>query len=126
FVKELFDILEEKIGDPELTVSRLAEEMHLTTESLRRKLKELTGLSTQKLLCQIRVGLAALYLEKTTNSITWIAFEVGFNSSSYFAKCFQEFYDRTPLQYRRQAAALSPPPEGWISEFGRRFSAPKT
>lgn len=126
FLKELFDILEKKIGDPELTVARLAKDMYMTTESLRRKLKELTGLSTQTFLCHIRVGLAALYLKKTTNSITWIALEAGFNSSSYFGKCFQEFYGKTPSQYRQEAGAYSSHQEVWISEFGRRFSAPKS
>jgi AraC-like DNA-binding protein len=37
------------------------------------------------------------------HSISAIAFEVGFNSSSYFTRCFKEEYNKTPSEYLQES-----------------------
>ncbi|MCD8260966.1 MAG: helix-turn-helix domain-containing protein [Bacteroides sp.] len=36
-----------------------------------------------------------------TRTVSEIAYEVGFNSPSYFIKCFRELFGITPAQYQK-------------------------
>lgn len=49
-----------------------------------------------------RIEKARLYLINTSMTVSQIAFQTGFNSSSYFGKAFKERYGVTPKQYREQ------------------------
>ncbi|MDX5477706.1 MAG: helix-turn-helix transcriptional regulator [Cyclobacteriaceae bacterium] len=66
---------------------------------LHRKLTALTGLSTTAFIRDQRLRLAIQRLEKSGESISEIAYAVGFSSPSYFIKCFKETYQMTPNEY---------------------------
>jgi len=60
----------------------------------------LTGLSTSAFIRDQRLRKAIQKLEKTDETVAEIAYSVGFNSPSYFIKCFKESYQMTPLEYQ--------------------------
>ncbi|WP_311330730.1 AraC family transcriptional regulator, partial [Capnocytophaga sputigena] len=47
----------------------------------------------------IRVKYAKQLLNSKAKSISEVAYEVGFSSPSYFAKCFKDFYNESPTEY---------------------------
>lgn len=60
-----------------------------------------TGLTMADWLQQERIHRARELLVSTANSITDIAFEVGFSSSQYFATVFKDIVGTTPTQFRK-------------------------
>jgi AraC-like DNA-binding protein len=48
-----------------------------------------------------------LLTEDGSATVTDVAYAVGFNSLSYFCRCFQEAYGVTPAAYRSRASIPS-------------------
>ncbi len=55
-------------------------------------------------LINYRLRVSAQLLKDTNLSITAIAYQVGFSSTSYFSSRFHKQYDCTPLEYRKKFA----------------------
>ena len=68
---------------------------------LYRKVKALTGMSPVELLRKSRVEKGRHLLKTTDLSISEIAYDTGFTSPSYFAKCFKDEYAMTPGEVRQ-------------------------
>jgi AraC-like DNA-binding protein len=66
------------------------------------KFKELTGLTPNDFIARLRLQYASHKLRATNETITNIALECGYGSSSYFNKVFKEYRGMTPRQYRKQ------------------------
>ncbi|MBT8310953.1 MAG: helix-turn-helix transcriptional regulator [Flavobacteriaceae bacterium] len=71
---------------------------------LHRKIKALTGLSASEFIRSQRLKLAAQLLKKSDINISQVGYSVGFNDSSYFAKCFKQTYHCTPTEYAKKQA----------------------
>lgn len=54
-------------------------------------------------LIQLRMNRAAELLSRTHDTITEIAFAVGFNDSNYFSRQFRQHHGQSPRQYRSRA-----------------------
>ncbi|MEI7729881.1 MAG: AraC family transcriptional regulator [Verrucomicrobiota bacterium] len=63
--------------------------------------KTVTGTTPNDYLLRYRVEQARTLLSTTQDSITEIAFAVGFSSSQYFSYVFRRYTGETPLGYRR-------------------------
>ena len=66
------------------------------------KFKELYDYSPIEYLQRRRIGEAQTLLINTDLSITTIAYQVGFNSSSYFTTLFKKVVNLSPRVYRNQ------------------------
>jgi AraC-like DNA-binding protein len=73
--------------------------MFMSRTQLHRKLKAITEMSTSEFIRSQRLKLAIRLLEDSDASISEIAYQVGFNTPSYFSKCFKEVYNCTPNEY---------------------------
>ena len=102
--KLFMDQLKEAIGinmsNPNLKMDELGEQLGISRVQLYRKVKTLTGLSPVELLRQMRLQKGKLLLNTTTKTVAEIAYEVGFNSSSYFANCFKKQFGKLPMEFR--------------------------
>ena len=94
-------MLREHIQDADFNVERMGEEMGMSRVQLYRKLKSLTGATPVELLRKARLSRGKQLLESTDRSISEIAYEVGFTSPSYFAKCFKDEFMMTPGEVRQ-------------------------
>lgn len=103
FLVKLKAIIEQRMADPQLSVESLSEDMALSRVQLYRKVLSLTGVSGNKLIQSIRLQKAAQLLEKNTGPISEIAYQTGFNSLSYFTKCFKKKFGKTPSEFAFQA-----------------------
>ncbi|MCF3107710.1 response regulator [Niabella sp. CC-SYL272] len=87
------------LSNQEYSVEKFSADMHMDRTGLYRKLMALTGQSPTNFIRTIRLMKAAELLAEKKWSITDIADEVGFNSVSYFSKCFHEKFGKSPSQY---------------------------
>lgn len=99
FIDRLSTIVNEHLDDADFTVEALAEAANLSRVQLHRKLKALTDITATNFIREIRLVKAAELLESGEDSVSQVAYAVGFENLSYFAKVFQERYGVLPSQY---------------------------
>ena len=100
FICRFKTVVEERMADSDLSVEDIGTEMHLSRVQLYRKVKALTGKSPVDLLRKARLSRAQGMLADTSLSVSEIAYQVGFTSPSYFAKCFKDEYGKVPGEAR--------------------------
>jgi signal transduction histidine kinase/AraC-like DNA-binding protein/streptogramin lyase len=99
FIKRVTDIIKQNISEEKLDIGFVAEHMNMSISSLYRKMKALTGQSTNEFIRKIRMGTAEELLLRHDLSISDVAYKVGFSSLSYFRQCFKEVYGSSPSDY---------------------------
>ena len=93
--------LESHFAEP-LNLDRLAKIAHMSKRSFIRSFQAATRNSPIAYLIELRVRHAARLLRQTDDSITEIAFQVGFNDSNYFTRQFRNLTGVAPRGYRSQ------------------------
>ncbi|MDX1284366.1 MAG: helix-turn-helix domain-containing protein, partial [Draconibacterium sp.] len=63
---------------------------------LHRKVSALTKISVSQYLRQKRLQSGKELLQTTSQTVSEVAYKVGFSSTSYFIKCFHDFYGYSP------------------------------
>lgn len=101
FFKDLHAVIEENLEDPEFNVDQLAAKLYMGRTTVYRKITALCGETPTDYIRSYRLKRAARLLEEGNASVTEIAFEVGFNSRTYFSKCFKETFHCLPSDYRK-------------------------
>ena len=101
-MKKIIKYIETSIADTSLSVDSLSREMNISSTHLYRKIKQLTGFSTNGLIRKIRMEKAAALLTSRQGTISEVMYEVGFSSPSYFSKCFMEEFGRSPKEFIAQ------------------------
>ncbi|MFG6687501.1 two-component regulator propeller domain-containing protein [Mariniflexile sp. HNIBRBA6329] len=99
FLKRVQTVLDEHITNATFTSEAFGELMGMSRTQLHRKLHAIVGMSTSEFIRSQRLKLAVKILETTDITIAEIAYSVGFNTPSYFNKCFKETYGCTPNEY---------------------------
>ena len=100
FITQLRKIIQDNLGDSELSVERIGDEIGLSRVQLYRKVKALTGLSPVEILRKARLTRARHLLQTSEMSVSEVAYAVGFSTPSYFSKCYKEEFDLQPAQER--------------------------
>jgi signal transduction histidine kinase/DNA-binding response OmpR family regulator/ligand-binding sensor domain-containing protein len=100
FMKELKAAIEGNMSEPEFNIERLARAMTMGQATLNRKIRALTGESTNQFIQSYRLKRAAQLLKANFGNVTEVAFEVGFSSSSYFTRCFKEKFHQLPHAFQ--------------------------
>jgi signal transduction histidine kinase/DNA-binding response OmpR family regulator len=98
FLIRVIDSIKKHLLDEEFTVDILAREVGMSRSQLHRKLVALTDLSATEFIRSYRLNLAKEMIENNTGTISEIAYEVGFNSPSYFSKSFKEKFGVSPSE----------------------------
>lgn len=82
------------------TVQYISEQLHISPGYLRTLLQNLTGQSTQHFIHQKLSEKAKEKLSTTRNSVSEIAYELGFEHPQSFSKFFKKMTNTTPLAFR--------------------------
>ncbi|MEO1051902.1 MAG: tetratricopeptide repeat protein [Bacteroidota bacterium] len=99
FMQRTASVIKARIDDHTFSVEGLGDEIGMSRSQLFKKIKALTGMSVSEYIRAIRLSHAAEMLKNKTASVSEIAYEVGFNNLSYFAKCFKERFGVSPSEY---------------------------
>ncbi|MGB2870216.1 MAG: ATP-binding protein, partial [Bacteroidota bacterium] len=108
FLKKVFEVVERNLGDSDFDLATFTEEAGMSRLQLHRKLKAITGSSPGEFVRQFRLQRAADLLKKRVGTVSEIAYEVGFNNLSYFAKQFREKYGVAPSEFLQATHPSSP------------------
>ncbi len=96
FITKLTELIETNIANPQFGVSMLAKEMGMSRSNLHRRVSVLTKITVSQFINQVRLNKAKEILRHTSETVSEVAYKVGFNNVSYFIKCFHEYYGYTP------------------------------
>ncbi|NNE75800.1 MAG: response regulator, partial [Pricia sp.] len=96
FLKRLQKVLDEQLANSEFNAAIFCKALGMSRMQLHRKLQAYTGLSTTEFIRSQRLKQAITILETSNVTVNEVAYTVGFNTPSYFIKCFKEAYDKTP------------------------------
>ena len=96
FINQANTIVLENISNEQFGVSELAEVMNMSRSSLLRNIKKHTQLSASQFIRQVRLIKGMEMVKQNTLTISEISYQVGFGSTSYFIKCFREYYGYPP------------------------------
>ncbi|MDL2247119.1 helix-turn-helix domain-containing protein [Bacteroides sp. OttesenSCG-928-J23] len=102
FLANITRIIEERVDDPDLNVTALCDAAGVNSKQLYRKVKQLTEKTPVEFIKYIRMKKAAMLLEQKTFTVAEVMYKVGYSSHSYFSKCFQAEYGKTPRQYQEE------------------------
>ncbi|MBF4488068.1 hybrid sensor histidine kinase/response regulator transcription factor [Flavobacterium sp. CSZ] len=100
FLKRAFECVLDNLSNSDYTVEKFSEDMNMDRTGLYRKLMALTDHSPTNFIRSLRLKKAAELLLDKKLTIADVSDQVGFNSISYFTKCFHDTFGKTPSQSR--------------------------
>lgn len=109
FLSQVTAIIEKNMANEQFGVSELADAMNMSRSNLLRKVKKDSQLSVSQLINQVRLKTAMEMLRPGSLNVSEVSHQVGFNSTSYFIKCFREYYGYPPGEVGKHPEATSNP-----------------
>ena len=101
FLLRLEKIVAENLYNPSFSNKQLEELLYMGHSTLNRKMKALLDTTPNDYIRTQRLARAAEMLGKGGNRVNEVCYAVGFNSPSYFAKCFKKVYGVLPAEWSK-------------------------
>lgn len=95
-ISKIKALIDENIGNQELTSNYLCGELAMSSSKLYRKIKQLTDLSPNELIRTIRLKKSAQLLKSKNHNVSEVAHMLGFNDPLYFSRCFKKQFGYAP------------------------------
>ncbi len=89
-------------GNHMLSLEEAADEMHMSTAQLRKRLYR-AGTSYKSIVLEVRMVLARHYLESTHLSVQEIAYLLDYSQPGPFSRAFKKYFGQPPISIRDQS-----------------------
>lgn len=99
FIQKLHAIVLDNLDNSEFVVEDIAEQFNMSIASFYRKIKGILNLTPTEYIRAERLKRAAQLLKEKIYKVNEICYMVGFNSPSYFTKCFQQQFGVSPKDF---------------------------
>lgn len=99
FLNKINSIIEINIENENFSVDMLATEMGFSRSQLHRKLKQISNHSATEYITIVKIKKATTLLSSKNYTIDEVSYMAGFNSPSYFTKCFKKIHGQSPKEY---------------------------
>ena len=100
FKKKVMMIMNGHISDTSFNIDKLVKELGMSRSNFFIKWKKETGLTANNVMQNIRLKAAWDMLINGKENVSEICFKLGFNSLSYFSRCFKAKYGISPRDVR--------------------------
>lgn len=101
-LERIMGVINKNIGNADLSVDAIADEVGISRVHLHRKMKELTGQTPHDFIRNIRLKQAANLLANQNLNITEVMFACGFNNAASFSTIFKKFYGMSPREFMNE------------------------
>ncbi len=101
FLDTIDEIIHTNIDNPDFATEDLARANNISRSSLHKKLKAISGVTPNDYIKIIKLKKAAELIRNGDYRINEICDKVGFNTPSYFSKCFQEQFGLLPSEFAK-------------------------
>lgn len=99
FLKNITQIVEDNIEDPAFTIAVLAKKAAMSQPVLFKKIKAITGMSTNDFVKSFRLKKAIALLQENRYTVYEIAYMVGYENSKYFSREFKKQFGQSPSKF---------------------------
>lgn len=99
FLDKLDELINQNLKSDKLDINFLSGQFFMSSSTLYRKVKSLTGISTKEYINRKRMQKAEQLLLERRLSISEIADETGFDNVVYFRQCFKKEFGAAPSDY---------------------------
>lgn len=102
FLNKINKLVVDNLDNEKLDIGFVSDNLCMSTSTLYRKVKALTGLSSNEYFRKIKMHEAEKLLLSGKYSISETAYKVGINSPVYFRQCFKDEFGMVPKDYLKQ------------------------
>ncbi|WP_230981270.1 hybrid sensor histidine kinase/response regulator transcription factor [Echinicola salinicaeni] len=106
FLSQANEAILENLSNETFGVNELAEILCMSQSSLLRKIKGVSEMTPNGYIRLVRLKKAAEMLLEGQFTVTEISERVGFNSPSYFSKCFQKQFGELPKDFSKKSETM--------------------
>lgn len=99
FLKKLNELVQDNIQNPDFNLDEMSDELCMSRSSLYRKIKGILNITPYEYVRLERLKKAAQLLKDGSCKINEVSYLVGFNTPSYFTKCFQKQFGMLPKDF---------------------------
>jgi len=99
FINKVNEIIEANYMNSDFSMDDLALDLGMSRSSFYRKISGVLDMTPNDYLRLVRLKRAAKLLQNVNVRVSEVCYIVGFNSPSYFAKCFQKQFGFTPKDF---------------------------
>jgi AraC-like DNA-binding protein len=99
-VNKALEYLNEHYGE-KISINDMATAANCSVSHFSRIFKEETGIAPSDYIMKVRLDYAKRMLRSDEKTLTQIALDCGFNSSSYFSHCFSRAFNISPSDFKK-------------------------
>lgn len=96
FLTLVHNYLEAHYLDKDFSIEKMGLDLGMSRTNFYSKIKSASGLTPSKLVMRFKLHKAESLLKQRAGNIAQVAYLAGFSSTSYFTKCFKEFFGTRP------------------------------
>ena len=105
FIANVTQLIEDNMEQEKIDVGFLSDALSMSSSTLYRKIKALTGVSTNEFIRKVRMSRAEQLLLTGKFTVSEVGYQVGMSSPVYFRQCFKEEFGMAPSDYIRKIKA---------------------
>ena len=99
FIEKLNATILENLTNEKFSIDNLSEMFLMSRSNLHKKIKNMTGMTPNDYIKLIRLNQSAQLLATGKYKVNEVCYLVGFNTPSYFSKCFFEHFGKLPKDF---------------------------
>ncbi len=100
-ILKVVTVFETEIHNPDFNLDKIYNEIGLSKAQTFRKIKSITGLAPGQFIQELRMQKSLYYLKNKSKTIAEIAYDLGFNSPTYFTRAFKKRFSILPKSFSK-------------------------
>ena len=101
-LEKVMSVINKNLGNSDLSVDKIADEVGISRVHLHRKMKELTGQTPHDFIRNIRLKKAATLLSSGDMNVSEVMYACGFSNAASFSTVFKKLYGVSPRDYMNE------------------------
>lgn len=101
-LERVMTVINKNLGNSDLSVDKIADEVGISRVHLHRKMKELTGQTPHDFIRNIRLKKAASLLSLGDMNVSEVMYACGFSNAASFSTVFKKLYGLSPREYMNE------------------------
>jgi signal transduction histidine kinase/ligand-binding sensor domain-containing protein/DNA-binding response OmpR family regulator len=102
FLEKVVQLVEENMADPDFSIEKLLQHFNYGRTVFYKKMKGISGYSPKDFLRIVRMKKAGTLLYDPDQTVSEVAFAIGFNDANYFSKQFKKHFGENPSEYQKR------------------------